>query len=324
MLVEERVDKGEKKREGEGDKGARMVRRHRVTEDQPGWFSPPRAFRALCRWPDSRKDLICCSVLYISFGILSSPFLFFSFHPSPLNRCFGPTREKSSRDVGNKSACFYENGLGVCHRRSTYVYVYIYIILYTCTCVRACVCVGSTPIVPLVLSFDTRARLFSFLLLSEKSDRENRDKTRRMKRCRFFFFPFSRLKTRRKFRTIDDKISSLRFFGNKNRELRVFPVRFISIRDTIGYEERKKNRIAKTEKMEDGKRRRTRRGIQRIRSEVNKILARVGVRGAKLCVARVWKRACACLCREEKRRRRRGKGGAKKRKRGGGGGGGKV
>lgn len=118
-----------------------MVRRHRVTEDQPGWFSPPRAFRALCRWPDSRKDLICCSVLYISFGILSSPFLFFSFHPSPLNRCFGPTREKSSRDVGNKSACFYENGLGVCHRRSTYVYVYIYIILYTCTCVRACVCV---------------------------------------------------------------------------------------------------------------------------------------------------------------------------------------
>ena len=202
--------------------------------------------------------------------------------------------------------------------------VYIYIILYTCTCVRACVCVGSTPIVPLVLSFDTRARLFSFLLLSEKSDRENRDKTRRMKRCRFFFFPFSRLKTRRKFRTIDVKISSLRFFGNKNRELRVFPVRFISIRDTIGYEERKKNRIAKTEKMEDGKRRRTRRGIQRIRSEVNKILARVGVRGAKLCVARVWKRACACLCREEKRRRRRGKGGAKKRKRGGGGGGGKV
>lgn len=130
------------------------------------------------------------------------------------------------------------------HRRSTYVYVYIYIILYTCTCVRACVCVGSTPIVPLVLSFDTRARLFSFLLLSEKSDRENRDKTRRMKRCRFFFFPFSRLKTRRKFRTIDDKISSLRFFGNKDRELRVFPVRFTSIRDTIGYEERKKNRIA--------------------------------------------------------------------------------
>lgn len=144
MLVEERVDKGEKKREGEGDKGARMVRRHRVTEDQPGWFSPPRAFRALCRWPDSRKDLICCSVLYISFGILSSPFLFFSFHPSPLNRCFGPTREKSSRDVGNKSACFYENGLGVCHCRTPPIYVcirvYIYYIIHVYVCACVCVC----------------------------------------------------------------------------------------------------------------------------------------------------------------------------------------
>lgn len=152
-----------------------MVRRHRVTEDQPGWFSPPRAFRALCRWPDSRKDLICCSVLYISFGILSSPFLFFSFHPSPLNRCFGPTREKSSRDVGNKSACFYENGLGVCHCRTPpiyvciRVYIYIYYIIHVYVCARVCVCVGSTPIVPLVLSFDTRARLFSFLLLSQKN-----------------------------------------------------------------------------------------------------------------------------------------------------------
>lgn len=193
MLVEERVDKGEKKRGGEGDKGARMVRRHRVTEDQPGWFSPPRAFRALCRWPDSRKDLICCSVLYISFGILSSPFLFFSFHPSPLNRCFGPTREKSSRDVGNKSACFYENGLGVCHRRSTYVYVYIYIyyIIHVYVCARVCVCGLHANRPPRPFLRYSRPPFFLFTPLSEKSDRENRDKTRRMKRCLFFsFFTF--------------------------------------------------------------------------------------------------------------------------------------
>lgn len=186
MLVEERVDKEEKKREGEGDKGARMVRRHRVTEDQPGWFSPPRAFRALCRWPDSRKDLICCSVLYISFGILS-----FSFSFLPILRrstgSFGPTREKSSRDVGNKSACFYENGLGVCHRRTPPIYVYIYIyiyILYIYARPHVCVCGLHANRPPRPFLRYTRARLFSFLLLSEKSDRENRDKTRRMKRCR--------------------------------------------------------------------------------------------------------------------------------------------
>lgn len=92
-------DKGskEKRSQGRQETNGEIVRSHRVEKNRPGWFSPPRAFRALCRWPDSRKDLICCSVLYISFGSLCSYILLFPFSlslllPSPgrenLSRCW--------------------------------------------------------------------------------------------------------------------------------------------------------------------------------------------------------------------------------------------
>lgn len=63
-------------KKGRNDRRSFVVIAHQKTDR--GSSHPSCAFRALCRWPDSRKDLIRCTVLYISFAPSPSALLFLS------------------------------------------------------------------------------------------------------------------------------------------------------------------------------------------------------------------------------------------------------